>query len=83
VKDLVSGVHLLIAASGLGLLVTLAAFAQTTGTQPSTQNIEELRRRLAELEKEVKELRQSVTHLEEQQTERRYPGLITSRLIRN
>jgi hypothetical protein len=58
---------LLVAAGALSLLVTLTAFAQSAGPQPSTQNIEELRRRLAELEKEVKELRQAVTHLEEQQ----------------
>jgi len=63
----VTVVHLLVATTILGLLTTLTAFAQTAGAQSSTQNIEELRRRLAELEKEVKALRQSVTHLEEQQ----------------
>ncbi|MGE0126612.1 MAG: hypothetical protein AB7U82_00795 [Blastocatellales bacterium] len=61
------GVRLLVATAALSLLATMAVFAQSADAQPSTQSIEELRRRLVEMEKEVQALRQSVTQLEEQQ----------------
>jgi hypothetical protein len=49
------------------LLAPLIAFAQSAPAPPSTQNIDELKQRLAGLEKEVEVLRKSLTQLEEQQ----------------
>ncbi|HEX5084938.1 MAG TPA: hypothetical protein VFY40_23085 [Blastocatellia bacterium] len=75
-------VYLLAATAAISLMTSLAAFAQSGGQQPSAQNpptqnppaqgpseqnVEELSRKLVELEKEVQTLRQSIKQLEEQQ----------------
>ncbi|HEU0179607.1 MAG TPA: hypothetical protein VFV58_35705 [Blastocatellia bacterium] len=76
-RSLAQKVYLLTSTAAIIALAALTVFAQSARTQPSAQNppaqnppaqdIEELRRKLVELDKEVQALNQSIKQLEEQQ----------------